>query len=41
MNPVFGEESLRYSIMIGASLYLVAGLLFLIASRTIADDWEK
>jgi MFS family permease len=40
MTPIFGDEALRYSIMIGASLYLVAGLLFLLASRTIAKDWE-
>lgn len=41
MTPMFGDEALRYSIMIGASLYVVAGILFLLASRTIADDWEK
>jgi sugar phosphate permease len=41
LTPRFGEESLRYSIAIGASLYLVAGLLFLLASRTIERDWEK
>lgn len=40
LNPVFGDEALRYSIMIGASLYVVAGILFLMASRTIKDDWE-
>lgn len=40
LNPVFGTESLRYSIMIGAFLYVVAGILFLLASRTIKDDWE-
>ena len=41
LTPMFGNEALRYSIMIGASLYLVAGILFLIASRTIENDWEK
>lgn len=41
LQPAFGENSLRYSVMIGASLYLVAGLLFLMASRTLAKDWEK
>ena len=41
LTPIFGDEALRYSIMVGASLYLVAGALFLIASRTIANDWEK
>ncbi|MFP4519056.1 MAG: spinster family MFS transporter [Oceanicaulis sp.] len=41
LRPIFEAEALRYSIMIGASLYLVAGVLFLIASRTIENDWEK
>lgn len=41
LQPTFGEDSLRYSVMIGASLYLVAGGLFLLASRTLANDWEK
>lgn len=37
--PLFGEQSLRYAIMTGACLYLVAGLLFLIALRTLERDW--
>lgn len=41
LQPAFGDNSLRYSVMIGASLYVVAGLLFLMASRTLAKDWEK
>ena len=41
LTPQFGQESLRYSIAIGASLYAVAGVLFLLASRTIERDWEK
>lgn len=41
LQPTFGDNSLRYSVMIGASLYLVAGVLFLLASRTLAKDWEK
>jgi sugar phosphate permease len=41
LTPIFGAEALRYSIMIGAGLYLVAGTLFLLASRTIENDWEK
>jgi len=41
LTPTFGDEALRYSIMVGASLYLVAGALFLMASRTIAKDWEE
>jgi hypothetical protein len=41
LTPIFGQEALRYSIMIGASLYVISGTLFLIASRTIEKDWEK
>ncbi|VXC55306.1 MFS transporter [Oceanicaulis sp. 350] len=41
LTPSFGEEALRYSIMIGATLYLVAGGLFLIGARTIVRDWEE
>jgi sugar phosphate permease len=41
LTPTFGDEALRYSIMIGAGLYVIAGILFLIASRTIENDWEK
>ncbi|WBQ08842.1 MFS transporter [Hyphomonadaceae bacterium ML37] len=41
LTPVFQQEALRYSIMVGASLYAVAGVLFLVASRTIVRDWEK
>lgn len=41
LTPTFGNEALRYSIMIGAGLYVIAGVLFLIASRTIENDWEK
>ena len=41
LTPTFGDEALRYSIMIGASLYLIAGILFLLAARTIERDWEK
>lgn len=39
-NAQFGEESLRYAILCGASLYVVAAIFFLIASRTIERDWE-
>lgn len=41
LTPGFGEHALRYSIMIGASLYVVAGLLFLTAARTIERDWVR
>jgi predicted MFS family arabinose efflux permease len=35
----FAEESLRYSILAGTSFYLVAALLYLIASRSLKRDW--
>lgn len=35
----FGEESLRYSILAGTSFYIVAALLYLVASRTLKRDW--
>lgn len=41
LQPTFGDDALRYSIVIGSLLYSVAGVLFLLASRTIVDDWEK
>lgn len=40
LGPAFGDQSLKISIIIGSMMYLVAGALFLIASRTIVKDWE-
>lgn len=40
LNARFGVESLRYAIMSGTVLYLVAAALLWIASRRLADDWE-
>ncbi len=36
----YGEDSLRYAILAGLSLYLVAAVLFLISTRWLANDWE-
>lgn len=41
LAPTFGADSLRYSIMLGATLYLAAGVLFLLAARTVERDWER
>ncbi|XBQ15908.1 MAG: MFS transporter [Oceanicaulis sp.] len=41
LTPTFGAEALRYSIMIGAFLYVIAGALFLLAAKTIENDWER
>jgi MFS family permease len=34
-----GDESLRYSILIGLGFYLVSAALFYVASRSLARDW--
>lgn len=39
LSARFGEESLRYSILAGTSFYIVAALLYLVASRTLKRDW--
>lgn len=36
----FGSESLRYSILAGTVFYLLAALLFWLATRTLERDWE-
>jgi hypothetical protein len=35
----FAEESLRYSILAGTGFYVVAAVLYLIASRSLQRDW--
>jgi len=40
LQPTFGDESLRYSILIGSVLYLVAAGLFFMASKHLNKDWE-
>ncbi len=37
----FGAESLRYSILAGTGFYIIAAVLFLLASRWIERDWEE
>ena len=39
-EPTFGDGSLRISIVIGASLYLVAAFFMFWALRYLAKDWE-
>jgi predicted MFS family arabinose efflux permease len=39
LQPRFGAESLRYAIYSGLGFYLVAALLFILASRRLAKDW--
>lgn len=40
LEKQFAEDSLRYSMLCGAVLYLVAAVLLYLASRTMAKDWE-
>jgi MFS family permease len=35
-----GVDSLRYAILSGTSCYVIAALLFIVASRRLAADWE-
>jgi MFS family permease len=37
----FGAESLRYSILAGTGLYLLAAALFLLAMRWLERDWAE
>jgi hypothetical protein len=37
----FGDDSLRYAILTGTSFYLIAAILFLVASKRLANDWEE
>lgn len=40
LTPTFGTEALRYSIVIGSLMYLVASALFFIAAPRLKKDWE-
>ncbi|WP_442866746.1 spinster family MFS transporter [Aurantiacibacter sp. MUD61] len=39
--PIYGDGSLRASILTVLPLYLLAGLLMLLATRTIKNDWVE
>jgi MFS family permease len=39
LRPMFGEESLRWSIYSGMIFYVAAAALFIIASRKLDKDW--
>ncbi len=38
---VYGDESLRYSIMYGTSFYLIAALLMFLSAKLLPKDWEE
>ena len=39
LTALYGDEALRYSILAGTGFYVVAALLYLIASRVLHRDW--
>ncbi|MBI1686286.1 spinster family MFS transporter [Caulobacter hibisci] len=39
LKPTFGAESLRWSIYTGMGFYLLAAVLFFLASKRLAKDW--
>lgn len=39
LRPMFGDESLRWSIYTGMGFYLFASVLLFLASRTLKRDW--
>lgn len=39
LKPGFGPDALRYAIAIGLGMYLIAGVLMLLASRRLERDW--
>ena len=41
LAPSFGDQSLRYSILIGLSFYLLSAALFFLASRRLHRDWAS
>ncbi|MDJ0653749.1 MAG: MFS transporter [Xanthomonadales bacterium] len=40
LEPRFGDDALRYSILVGTGFYLIAAGFFVVASRTLDRDWE-
>lgn len=41
LRPIYGEDSLRYSILSGLGFYVAASILMFLAARTLARDWHK
>jgi predicted MFS family arabinose efflux permease len=41
MRASFGDQSLRYAILSGLGIYVVAATLFFWASRRLEQDWER
>lgn len=41
LSHQYGDESLRYSILLGSGFYLVAAIFFYVSSLWISADWEE
>lgn len=41
LTPAYGDEALRYAVAAGLGLYLVAGALMWLASRSLSRDWVE
>jgi MFS family permease len=41
LSEKFAEEALRYSLASGVIFYLAAAFLFLLAARSLEEDWEN
>lgn len=41
LKPMFGDESLRWSIYTGMGFYLLSAALLILASRTLKRDWVE
>lgn len=41
LTPIYGAESLRYSMLAGMALYLVAAVLMALAGRYLPRDWVE
>jgi predicted MFS family arabinose efflux permease len=41
MKPLYGDESLRYSILYTLGFYLLSSLLYFIAARRLERDWYR
>ena len=39
LNPIYGDQSLKMSILVGLGFYALSALLLLFASRTLKRDW--
>jgi len=37
----YGSESLRYAILSGTGFYLISAVLFVLAARHLAREWEQ